>query len=299
MASRFSKGDYVAQIFAYESDLLRLLHQVQQYVAAGNALYAAVFTCRYSGNPSAIEKRAIATGSSRRPHFDLDHDRSTKATSTARQGLLDGDLTLTLLHIDTTWRFDSFENRQASPMLSWPAIRKLYTPGAFLDGDLILKDQHVHPAVHIIPPSAAHVLHIEIDCSTNSDAAVIEIAQQLRSDLHFWNRQLFFEADPAQAQEPQTGVKYVLLMEVDTRHTAETLASSLNTDSLRKLSGERLASALVRIFTLEGSALYHDMTPQDIDEHTIDNRTHSQVLDNDQTPEPKYFGLPATSYVHH
>jgi hypothetical protein len=151
MASRFSKGDYVAQIFAYEGDKLRLLQQAQQYVMAGNALYAAIFTCRYSGNPSAIEKRAIATGSSRRPHNDLDHDRSTEATSTARQGSLDGDLTLTLLHIDTTWRFDDFDNRQASPMLSWPAIRKFFTPGAFLEGDLILKDQYIHPDTSAIP----------------------------------------------------------------------------------------------------------------------------------------------------
>lgn len=139
MASRYSKGDYVAQIFAYERDTLRLLQQVQQYVAAGNVLYAAVFTCRFSGNPSAIEKRAITAGTSRRPHHD--HDRSTEATSTACQGL-NGDLTLTLLHIDTTWRFDGFENRQASPLLSWPAIRKFFTPGAFLEGDLILKDQY-------------------------------------------------------------------------------------------------------------------------------------------------------------
>jgi hypothetical protein len=153
MASRFSKGDYVAQIFAYESDTLRLLQEVQQYVTAGNALYAAIFTCRYSGNPSAIEKRAITAGSSRRPHFDhdQDHDQSTQQTSAARQGHLDGDLTLSLLHIDTTWRFDDFENRQASPMLSWPAIRKFFTPGAFLEGDLILKDQYLHPDTSLIP----------------------------------------------------------------------------------------------------------------------------------------------------
>jgi len=156
MASRFSKGDYVAQIFAYEGDTLRLLQQVQQYVTAGNALYAAVFTCRFSGNPSGIEKRAIAAGSSRRAHFDhdhdQDHDRSTsQATSAARQERLDGDLTLSLLHIDTTWRFDDFENRQASPMLSWPAIRRFFTPGAFLEGDLILKDQYLHPDTSLIP----------------------------------------------------------------------------------------------------------------------------------------------------
>lgn len=156
MASRYSKGDYVAQIFAYENDTLRLLQEVQQYVSAGNALHAAVFTCRFSGNPSGIEKRAIAAGSSRRSDLDHDqdhdHDRSSsKATSTPRQGILDGDLTLTLLHIDTTWRFDNFENRLASPMLSWPAIRKLFTPGAFLEGDLILKDQYCHTSANVIP----------------------------------------------------------------------------------------------------------------------------------------------------
>ena len=156
MALRFSKGDYVAQIFAYEGNTLRLLQEVQQYVAAGNALHAAVFTCRYSGNPSAIEKRAIAAGSSRRSRSDFDHDhdqtdRSTKATSTARQGLLVGDLTLTLLHIDTRWRFDDFKTRQASPLLSWPAIRKFYTPKAFLEADLILKDQYSNPNAGRIP----------------------------------------------------------------------------------------------------------------------------------------------------
>jgi hypothetical protein len=142
-------------------------------------------------------------------------------------------------------------------------------------------------------------LHVEIDCSRKSAAAVNEIAQRLRSDLTNWTRQLLFESDPAQTRGPLEGAKYALLMEVDTRHTAETLAASLNTDSLRKLSGERLASALVRIFSLDGSATYHDMMPQDGDQCAVDNRTHSQVLDNNQTPEPAYFGMPATAYVHH
>jgi hypothetical protein len=128
---------------------------------------------------------------------------------------------------------------------------------------------------------------------------VNEVAQQLRSDVPFWTRQLLFELDPAQAQEPQDGARYALMMEVDTRHTAETLASSVNTDSLRKLSGERLASALVRIFSLDGSATYHDLTPQDADVLAIDNRTHSQVLHNNKTPEPEYFGLSSSAYVHH
>ena len=126
-----------------------------------------------------------------------------------------------------------------------------------------------------------------------------DIAQRLRSDLSFWTRQLLFESDPAQTQEPREGAKYALLMEVDTRHTAETLASNLNTDSLRQLSGERLASALVRIFSLEGSATYHDMTPQDVDEGAIDNRTHSEIHEKSTTPEDTYFGLSPSAYVHH
>lgn len=150
MASRFSNGDYVAQIFAYERDTLKLLQDIQLHVAAGHALYAAVFTCRFSGQPSAIEKRAITTAaSSRRPH--LDQDRGIDTTSAARQEPLLGDLTLTLVHIDTTWRFDSFENRLASPKLSWPTLRELYTPGAFAEGDLILKDQCCHPDAKYIP----------------------------------------------------------------------------------------------------------------------------------------------------
>lgn len=37
-------------------------------------------------------------------------------------------------------------------MLSWPAIRKFFTPGAFVEGDLILKDQYYcHPEANLIP----------------------------------------------------------------------------------------------------------------------------------------------------
>ena len=90
------------------------------------------------------------------------------------------------------------------------------------------------------------------------------------------------------------------MMEVDTRHTAETLASSVKTDALRKLSGERFASALVRILSLEGSATYHNMTPRDVYKIAIDNRTYSEILDdNEKAQEPSYFGVKPSSYVHH
>jgi hypothetical protein len=138
MTPRFSNGDYTAQIFAYELEILRLLQEVQLYVAAGDALYGAVFLCRYSGQPSSIEKHAIiAASSTPSPQLGLDPGTDTSPTA-----LLRGELTLTLIHIDTTWRFDGFDNRLASPNLSWPAISKFYTPGTYAESDLILKDQH-------------------------------------------------------------------------------------------------------------------------------------------------------------
>lgn len=126
-----------------------------------------------------------------------------------------------------------------------------------------------------------------------------EIANRLRNDVLFWTRQLLFEVDPAQSQNPQEAARYALLMEADTRHTAESLASSVDTESLRRLSGQHVASALVRVFSLEGSATYHDMTPQDVGDALIDNRTHDQVIDKSPPVEDTYFGMSPSSYVHH
>lgn len=92
------------------------------------------------------------------------------------------------------------------------------------------------------------------------------------------------------------------MLEVDTRHTAETLASNLNAESMRNLSGPNIEQALIRIFSLTGSATYHDMTPVDPAELPIDNRTHNQaVLEDSGQVEPEsetYFGLRPESYVH-
>lgn len=133
-----------------------------------------------------------------------------------------------------------------------------------------------------------------------------KIAQRLRNDLQFWTRQILFEYDPAQASNKnQDGVKFALMMELDMRHTAETLAANLDIEALRQLSGEGMVSALVRVFSLEGSAKYHNMTPLAETELPIDNRTHDQVLAADkkvESPDPTeftYFGLSPASYVHH
>lgn len=129
-----------------------------------------------------------------------------------------------------------------------------------------------------------------------------EIALKLRTELLFWTRQLLFESDPAQSDVPSDGTKYIFMLEVDARHSAETLASNFGTESLRDLSGPHVEQALVRIFSLMGSATYHDMTPVDPAELPIDNRTHSQaVLEDSGQAEPEvepYFGLRPESYVH-
>lgn len=129
-----------------------------------------------------------------------------------------------------------------------------------------------------------------------------DIALKLRTEVLFWTRQLLFESDPAQSSTPSDGSKYVLMLEVDTRHTADTLASKLNVQSLRDLSGPHIEQALIRIFSLEGSATYHDMTPVDPADLPIDNRTHSQAVREDSgqiEPETEtYFGLRPESYVH-
>ena len=149
MTTRFSKGDYTVQIFAYERDSIRLLQEVQQHVAAGDSLYGAVFLCRYSGQPSQIEKQTIIAASpSPSPQIGREASVGTNHIAPLR-----GELTLTLIHIDTTWRFDNPVNRLASPKLSWPAICKFYTPGTYVEADLILKDQHLASGGRFIPRS--------------------------------------------------------------------------------------------------------------------------------------------------
>lgn len=155
MALRFSAGGYVAQVFAYGPDTLRLLRDVQLYVHAGNALYAAVFLCRYSGQPCTIEKRAINAPWSCPQSSDLDESSAGTTpqllAASNHSDHLQGDLILTLLHIDTTWRFDGFESRLASPNLSWPAIRALFAPKTYVEADLILEEQYFHSDACRIP----------------------------------------------------------------------------------------------------------------------------------------------------
>lgn len=87
---------------------------------------------------------------------------------------------------------------------------------------------------------------------------------------------------------------------IDTRHSAETLASSLDHQPLCNLpeAYTHVTSVCVRIFTLEGSATYDRIKSQEPEDLPIDNRTHCQAVDNKKPLPPDYFGLSAKSYVH-
>jgi hypothetical protein len=131
-----------------------------------------------------------------------------------------------------------------------------------------------------------------------------DIARTLRKGLINWTRQLVFLSDPVQNQSARD-FEYVLIMEFDARHTAETIASSLDTSSLCYVAEMHAASCLVRILSLEGSATYHNVTPcVPAALLPIDNRTHREVVSDSKpqdgkSPEASYFGIKPNQYVHH
>lgn len=133
MASNLALGHYVAQIFNFEVDDIRLLHLVQQHVATGQAMSGAVYKGFFSSIPPAVERRAVIAANGPWHACDLDHPQATAGNAGHP---LCGDLTLTLLSVDTTWRFDDFNRRLFSPTLTWPAIRGFYRPGFSLEADL-------------------------------------------------------------------------------------------------------------------------------------------------------------------
>ena len=128
-----------------------------------------------------------------------------------------------------------------------------------------------------------------------------DIAWKLRTDLTYWTRLIIFESDPVQFH-PARIFEHVLVMEFDTRHTADTLASALDTESLRRISDNRVAFSLIRILSLEGSATYHKITPQDPAQLVVDKRTSGEAftaVKNMRPPEIPYHGLRRDKYVHH
>lgn len=147
MLPDISIGDYVAQVMNFEENNLRLLQDIQLYTAEGHARSGAIYKVYFSSRSSAIEKHAFVAANSLQQISDsgLRNSTASPTGSFPSKDHLRGDLTLSLISIDTTWRFDTFNNRVFSPSLIWPTIRKFFEHTSYVEADLILKDQHHKP----------------------------------------------------------------------------------------------------------------------------------------------------------
>jgi hypothetical protein len=140
MTSYLNDGDCVVQILASERDSRRLFDDISRHVAADRAKHAAVYEAR-------VEVEAPNTGS----HPQQDSPTRISPTKLPSFYLGHSGLTLTLLHMDTTFRFNSAFVNSSSPSLAWPTIHKSFASSTFVDDDLVLKVQFHHPDASLKP----------------------------------------------------------------------------------------------------------------------------------------------------
>ena len=94
MTSHLNDGDCVVQILACEQDSSRLFDNISKHFAADRAKHAAVY-----------EARVVIEAPNTRSHHQ--QDSPTRRPITLPSVYLGrSDLTLTLLHMDTTFRFN-------------------------------------------------------------------------------------------------------------------------------------------------------------------------------------------------
>lgn len=139
MTSYLNDGDCVVQILACEQDPRRLFDDISKHVAADRAKHAAVYEAR-------VVIEAPNTGS------HPQQDSPTRLPITLPSVYLGrSDLTLTLLHMDTTFRFNGSCITNSSPGLAWPTIHQSFAANTFVDDDLILRAQYHHPDAGLKP----------------------------------------------------------------------------------------------------------------------------------------------------
>jgi hypothetical protein len=139
MTSYLNDGDCVVQILACEQNVHRLFDDISKHVAADRAKHAAVYEARV-----VIETHNI--GSHARQDGPI-----TLPTKLHSVYLGHSDLTLTLLHMDTTFRFNGAGVKNSSPSLAWPTIHQSFPSNAFVDDDLILRACYHHPDARLKP----------------------------------------------------------------------------------------------------------------------------------------------------
>jgi hypothetical protein len=134
MTFQLNDGDCVVQILASEQNPRRLFDDISKHVAADRAKHAAVYEAR-------VVIEAPNTGS----HLQQDSPtRLSPKLPSLRLGR--SDLTLTLLHMDTTFRFNGACVKGSSPGLAWPTFHASFASNTFVDDDLILGTQYHHPS---------------------------------------------------------------------------------------------------------------------------------------------------------
>lgn len=293
MTSHLNDGDCVVQILACEQGSHRLFEDISKHVAAGRAKQAAVYEAR-------VVIEAPNTGS--RPQQDVPTRLPIRLPSVY---LGRNDLTLTLLHIDTTFRFTGACVNNSSPGLAWPEIHQSFTTRAFVDNDLVLRAQHHHPdASHkpgkrIVTTSessstlttprdiapGALLLHVEILASANADALLLKMAGLFRAIRCLWSRQLLFSQDPARFRKTPDGILSVLMQEFDPQQSAETIITQLNGTSLRHALDLHQAEISIRLFGLIGTSHQRLRIPMDPADLPIQNCLYSESVNEDSHTE--------------
>lgn len=145
MTSHLNDGDCVVQILACEQDPSRLFDDIANHVAADRAKHAAVYEAR-------VVIEAPNTGSHHQQDGPTRRPIALPSVYLGRSGL-----TLTLLHMDTTFRFEGACIKNSSPGLAWPTIHQSFAANTFVDDDLILRAQYHHPGASL-KPGKQHIM---------------------------------------------------------------------------------------------------------------------------------------------
>jgi hypothetical protein len=139
MTLYLNDGDSVVQILACGQDPQRLCDEISTHVAADRAKHASVYEARVS-----IDQTRLMAPNAAVPQSP-EHTPTKSPTKLPSFYLGQTNLTLTLLHMDTTFRFNSVSASSCSPGLAWPTIHRSFASSPFVDDDLVLRAQYHHP----------------------------------------------------------------------------------------------------------------------------------------------------------
>jgi hypothetical protein len=311
MTAYLNDGDSVVQILACEQDSQRLCDEISRHVAADRAKHAAVYEARASIDQTRL--MAPRTGL-RSPQ----HTPPRSPTKLPSFYLGRSNITLTLLHMDTTFRFNSIRAASSSLGLAWPVIHRSFASCPFVDDDLILRAQYHQSNARFksgkqrftfsiswtvlilffldVNPGAL-LLHVEILACAHSDAVLFELAKAFRAIRCLWTRQLLFSQDPARFHKESDGALSVLMQEFDSQHTAGTITACLKDLALCPILDKHGAEISLRLFSLMGKSSQRLKIPMKASDLPIQNSLYDGPSSS-ESQKDSYFGLRSGAYVH-